>query len=1473
MAERLVLRLLGTFEAEVDGHLVTHFEAGSARAVLAYLAVHRKTPQMRSHLATLLWGIDAENTGLTNLRSAVRRARNAVDLDHTQPSCLLTDRETLQLRPGLAVDVDTEQFESLLRQVQTHSHASDYECDGCAAACREAIGLYRGLFLADLDIQTEPFEQWRAALQDHYRRQVLRALYTVAEHEVRTGSVQSAETYARRQLEIERWNEESHRQLMRILLMSGRRSEALAQYEACRQALAAELGAVPSEETDALYGRIVAGVAPPAAVQLYNPYKGLEPFAAKDFLYFFGRDAVTARLLAAVDEQPLVALIGASGSGKSSVLHAGLAARLVTPLRRFEEAPRSKIEIKAESKTWSIASLRPGPAPLSALADMLLNSGYTPPQHRSLLDLLRHNEISLAGVAAALAGRDASGGGGSSMPRLLIIVDQFEEIFTLCHDVRARSSFLHFLLAPPAKEGTGLATVVLGMRADFLGQALQHSGLADALQEHTLLLGPMTRTELQRAIEEPARLQGAVLEPGLADRILDDVGAEPGRLPLLQFALALLWLHQQDGWLTHATYDAIGGLRGALTDYADEVYLHLSLPEQQAARLVFLALVEPGFDVLDIRHRATRAEIGDAFWPVVQRLADARLVVTNTDAEGNETAELAHEALIREWQRLREWLDANREFRRWQQQMRIAVDHWRQNSEDESTLLFGGRLAEAERWASERPADISPGLHQYIAASLDLREQRRSDERARQERELQQVQAAAAADRLRLEAEQASRRRLRRLTIGVAIATCLACGAALLAWQAQRRAEDNARIAHSRQVTAQAVSVMDSNPDLALLLSLEALRLDGSPESRTTLFRQLDIDPRLERILYGVPSALRSLGIQGQDLTLASNEQGGIVAWDLATGEQRYVVDPQQGVAHVAVVSPIGDRFLTTDGPVATLWDSAEFNTISLLHQHTQDIGGAAFTPDGKRLITIGKDGRVLLWDAKDGKFLRQLIVDNSRQIYGPISNDGTILLMGDSDAGEDALDIWDTTGSRRVGVPLLGHTDAVHSFSVSPDGKTLATASFDGSARLWDTATGEPVGEPFIGHAGRVLFAAFSPDGRTLATGATDAKVLLWDVPTHTQLGGPLVGHSNWVRVAEFSDDGKTLATGDDNGHVLVWDLSREQWLLGHTDRVRSVAVSPDQQTLVTSGFDKRLIVRDAATLAQRQEIATPHEHAIISVAFSPDGQTMVSVDAGGYIVFWDTATWQPRYPIQQVSPETVLIDLAFSPDGSTLATGAFDGIVRLWNPHTGEPLPDSIQAYTTGWALSLAFDPTGKLLATGGGDGIIKLWDVATRKLKGNPITGHGNRVTDLAFNGDGSILTSASSDSTVRYWNVADGSPRDVPLSSSSQPVWTAQPEPDDVEHITTLSGDGALAWWDAADDALAYPLLHTHLETEEMKGLTDGSRYYLGSTGPLALAVTPVLGDWEQAACDIANRSLTEAEWDEYMNGIPYDPVCK
>jgi WD40 repeat protein len=259
--------------------------------------------------------------------------------------------------------------------------------------------------------------------------------------------------------------------------------------------------------------------------------------------------------------------------------------------------------------------------------------------------------------------------------------------------------------------------------------------------------------------------------------------------------------------------------------------------------------------------------------------------------------------------------------------------------------------------------------------------------------------------------------------------------------------------------------------------------------------------------------------------------------------------------------------------------------------------------------------------------------------------------------------------------------------------------------------------------------------------------------------------------------------------------------------------------------------------------------------------------------IIFWDVATWRPRYPPQQTDPEAVLINLTFTPDSSMVAAAAFDGVVRLWDVQTGELLPDPIPAYTTGWVLGVCFDPSGKLLATGGADGVIKLWDVASRQLVGEPLVGHSNRVMDLTFSPDGKVLASAGSDGTIRFWNVAEGTPAGAPLTSSSAQVWSVVQTPGEPEQITALSGDGSIAWWNAVDGELLRPLLRTGVETEEMKVAADGRKLYLASTGAEALAVTPVLGDWEQAACEMANRSLTEDEWTRYMYTLPYDPVCQ
>jgi WD40 repeat protein len=293
---------------------------------------------------------------------------------------------------------------------------------------------------------------------------------------------------------------------------------------------------------------------------------------------------------------------------------------------------------------------------------------------------------------------------------------------------------------------------------------------------------------------------------------------------------------------------------------------------------------------------------------------------------------------------------------------------------------------------------------------------------------------------------------------------------------------------------------------------------------------------------------------------------------------------------------------------------------------------------------------------------------------------------------------------------------------------------------------------------------------------------------------------------------------------------------------------------------------------LAQRQVIETEHTHSIISVDFSLDGRTFVSIDAGGYILFWDAATWQPRFPLQQVTDQP-LIGLSFSPDGQTLAAGSFDGVVRLWDVATGRLLPRTIPAYTTGWALSVRFDPAGKVLATGGGDGVIKLWDAAGGQAIGDPLTGHTSRVTDLLFSPDGATLASAGADGAIRFWDVAAGSAMGEPLVSGRDQVWGLWSATDSPQRLLALHQDGSLADWDTAARTLNRPLLHTHVETEEMRVAAAADRAYIASTGPQAQVLALRADDWAAAACEIANRNLSQDEWRKYMRQLPYDPACR
>jgi serine/threonine protein kinase len=509
------------------------------------------------------------------------------------------------------------------------------------------------------------------------------------------------------------------------------------------------------------------------------PYRGLFAFGEENATNFFGREAFTERLLNTVQRQQLVAVVGASGSGKSSVVFAGLIARL------------------RHNPDWLILNFRPGPQPFQALADALV-AAQNPEHSRKerqqaasqLADKLQQQGVRLVSLLHQILNEH------NSAKQLLIVSDQFEEIYTLCAEQEVRRAFLDLLLEAldvAQFRQLPLFTFVLTLRTDFLSQALTYRPFADALQNADIKLGPMTRRELSQAIAAPARRYGLLFETGLVARILDDVGDEPGNLPLLQFALTELWEQARKGYLTHDGYDAIGGVEGALARYADKKFNELTPDEQQQARRVFIQMVRPGAGTEDTRRLAERSELGESNWQLVQKLADARLVVTSLAPNGQETVEVVHEALIRGWRQLRTWMEEDRAFRAWQERLRAALRQWQLSQQDSGALLRGTLLAEAESWLAERESFLNREERFFIDESLKLRTEK---QQALGQERLERQQAAAQAR---------FARRLAWLTGALVVAIVLVLLFALTAVNNNRIAQANAATAQANEAAAVAL--------------------------------------------------------------------------------------------------------------------------------------------------------------------------------------------------------------------------------------------------------------------------------------------------------------------------------------------------------------------------------------------------------------------------------------------------------------------------------------------------------------------------------------------------------------------------------------------------------------------------------------------------------------------------------------------
>jgi len=1082
-----------------------------------------------------------------------------------------------------------------------------------------------------------------------------------------------------------------------------------------------------------------------AAPMVVNPYKGLRAFQEADSQDFYGREKLVTRLLQRMNDPDdfnhFLALVGPSGSGKSSVIKAGM-------------IPALRNGALHNSDNWFYVEMFPGVNPFEELEAALLRIAVNPPDNM-LIELMA-DEQGLSRIVEQLLP-------DSDDTELLLVIDQFEEVFTQLENDEIRDLFLNSIQAAMANRRSRLR-IIITLRADFYDRPLYFPTFAEMFRQRTEVILPMSREELHRSIVSPAERVGVTMEQGLVPAILRDIAEQPGALPLLQYALTELFDRREGRILTMKAYRESGGVLGALARRADELYRHLNDDQQSAAKQLFLRMVTLGEGSEDTRRRVRQNELmtildPEVLNPVINIFGQFRLLTFDRDPSTREsTVEVAHEALIQRWELLQEWLDENRENIRIQRRLTTATTDWLEANHEQSYLARGSRLTQFELWADQSDLALSEDELAFLSASIDERQRAEEEEKERQRQELA-LQKRAAQRLMYLAGVLVIAFFGAVILSGFALnqraeaetARATSDANAILAQQQADIAEENATVARSLELVAGASNIQTSNPSLALLLAIEANQLDMPPAEAQSILAEVGYAPGPTQRIFGHTDEVNTVvySPDGTQVVTGSSDTT-LIVWDITTGAQISVLNGHESPIVSIAFSPDGTQLLTSsEKSELFVWDVETGERIFTFEDVRGQVNDALWLPNGLQVASVSSNRRIVIWDLSTGIEVIRLEGHTDNVTSLAISPDGVTLYSASED---ETINVWDLTNPQQPIRRYRGHEASITDITISSDGTQLYSASLDQTIIIWDLVNGLIMGR-LRGHEAGVLTVALNADNSRLISGSADQTLKLWNLNTG-QLMNTLYGHEDRIRDVVISPDGQQAISASSDTSIFLWDIVTGNITSSYhpvQDTLWAVDIHPDgNRALISTGFPENAIFEFDLNTREMLHTMTGHEGTVSDVLYNRDGTRALSTSSDHTIILWDVIGSQP---IRQFEGHTEWVwSATFNADETQILSGSSDRTMILWDVETGEIIRQFAGAHENG-IHTVYITQDGNRALSGSGDGTIVVWNVET----GNRIRTfelHAGSIRHITMNADETQVLSTSTDNNILLWDIETG-----------------------------------------------------------------------------------------------------------------------